>query len=357
MQDLMDFLATKEVGIVLGILGGILAIYLLVLFREFLKKQDGKKLLKNNTLELNKLVEQVKEVKNEKTVSQAEEILPEVFTKPLPQEILPAQTIVAPTVSATKLPSEELPDKTPLVNLSQELVSSIEVQPVVVKEQSPALSNSIKEPIPVAKSAPKPIEILDVDDEKQDQQIEYKEEVYTKTEAQQELERLTEELRKAEQEAIEETITLTEFEAEQEENAIISLEELLQKGKTLTSQNEITQYQDEGNEPISLTELEKRYQQEQVTMDEIPSPSLEPAPQKVVLDDFYTATKLQAYQAKSRYQPSPVISPIFGIEEEHLAKPTALELENTANYEKLDEEIRKTNEFLAKLRELQKKLD
>ena len=41
------------------------------------------------------------------------------------------------------------------------------------------------------------------------------------------------------------------------------------------------------------------------------------------------------------------------------AKPrkTSIELENTANYEKLDEEIRKTNEFLSKLRELQKNLD
>ena len=34
-----------------------------------------------------------------------------------------------------------------------------------------------------------------------------------------------------------------------------------------------------------------------------------------------------------------------------------MELENTANYDNLDEEIRKTNEFLMTLRELQKKLD
>ena len=34
-----------------------------------------------------------------------------------------------------------------------------------------------------------------------------------------------------------------------------------------------------------------------------------------------------------------------------------MELENTANYEKLDEEIKKTNEFLKVLKELQKKLD
>ncbi len=34
-----------------------------------------------------------------------------------------------------------------------------------------------------------------------------------------------------------------------------------------------------------------------------------------------------------------------------------LALENTANYKKFDAEIRKTNEFIAALKELQKKLD
>ena len=62
-------------------------------------------------------------------------------------------------------------------------------------------------------------------------------------------------------------------------------------------------------------------------------------------------------KSKKPYTPSPVISPIFGIEEENLSKNNALSLENTANYEKLDAEIRKTNEFLSKLKELQKKLD
>ena len=59
-----------------------------------------------------------------------------------------------------------------------------------------------------------------------------------------------------------------------------------------------------------------------------------------------------------KFKSSPIISPVYGIEkkEEDLS-PTELELENTANYEKLDEEIKKTNEFLMTLRELQKKLD
>ena len=155
-------------------------------------------------------------------------------------------------------------------------------------------------------------------------------------------------------------IELTKYETEQEENAIISLDELLAKGKTLVEQNEVTQYQDDGNEPISISELEERYRNKEEnvevldTEDEVKSEK-----PKVSIDDFLSANKetVQAYQNKSTYHPSPIISPIYGIEKEPINKNTTLELENTANYQKFDEEIRKTNEFLSKLKELQQKLD
>lgn len=54
--------------------------------------------------------------------------------------------------------------------------------------------------------------------------------------AQEELMRLTEELEKAEQEA--KTIDLTSYEEEQEENAIISLDELMKKSKEMYASNE-----------------------------------------------------------------------------------------------------------------------
>ena len=63
------------------------------------------------------------------------------------------------------------------------------------------------------------------------------------------------------------------------------------------------------------------------------------------------------YQEHKKFQSSPVISPVFGIERPAVQSNSDIELENTANYEKLDEEIRKTNEFLMTLKELQKKLD
>lgn len=177
------------------------------------------------------------------------------------------------------------------------------------------------------------------------EEIKYVDDAMEKTNAQLELQRLTEELKKAEE--VTKNIDLTDFELEQEETAIISLDELLEKGDTLYDKNEITQYEDEGNEPINLKELEERYKIQQEEK------------QTVVLDDFNTARKKPetAYVEEKKFKSSPVISPIYGIEEKNVNKDQALELENTANYDKLDEEIRKTNEFLQILKELQKKLD
>ena len=56
-----------------------------------------------------------------------------------------------------------------------------------------------------------------------------------------------------------------------------------------------------------------------------------------------------------KFKSSPIISPVFGIERKEAS--SELELENTANFEKFDEEIRKTNEFLMTLQELQHKLE
>ena len=208
---------------------------------------------------------------------------------------------------------------------------------------------------------------------------------------------LTEELMKAEALAqqeveVQETpvveevknISLTSYEEEQEENAIISLEELVRKSKDMYEQNELTQYADEGNEPISLQDLEikmKEYSINEPTtvesiVEEIESLEdhvveepviIEAQPvvieqQKLVLDDFNTVkvepveeiqqTISNAYQTTKKFKSSPVISPIYGIRPQ-----SELELENTANYEKLDEEIKKTNEFVMTLKELQSHLD
>lgn len=55
-----------------------------------------------------------------------------------------------------------------------------------------------------------------------------------------------------------ETIILTDYEKEQEENAIISYDELIKISDKLYDQNEDVQY-DDGDEPITIDEVIKRF--------------------------------------------------------------------------------------------------
>ena len=375
MENIIDFLATKEVLIVLAIIGLILFVYFILWFHEFMKKHEEKKKLQNNTMQLNKLVEEVARANKEENVQKTtpitkeepkkEEIKEEKREVPLVSNTTIVNPVIVPEEKAEVV--EAIP--TPEVVIESVASSPIEVEPVVVSvKENPVnindsimLNNQFEEKVEVVE----PTVITPVESPKNEEEvIKYKDEVYTESEAKAELERITEELKKLESEEKEENIELTKFETEQEENAIISLDELIAKGKTITEQNEVTQYQDDGNEPISIQELEERYrkEKEQVEVLEVEEEPKEEKP-KLSIDDFLSAKEKviplkEAYsEKKSTYHPSPIISPIYGIEEEPVKKNTTLELENTANYDKFDEEIRKTNEFLSKLKELQQKLD
>ena len=375
MENVIDFLATKEVLIVLAIIGLILFVYFILWFHEFMKKHEEKKKLQNNTMQLNKLVEEVAKARKEEAanvtpITKEEPKKEEVKEEKIEVPLVNNTTVVSPTVvPEVKEEKAEIKEPTPNVVIESVASSPIEVEPVVVSvKENPVntndsimLNDKFEEKVEVVE----PTVITPVESPKNEEEvIKYKDEVYTESEAKAELERITEELKKLENEDKEENIELTKFETEQEENAIISLDELIAKGKTITEQNEVTQYQDDGNEPISIQELEERYrkEKEQVEVLEVEEEPKTEKP-KLSIDDFLSAKEKvpsinEAYtEKKSTYHPSPIISPIYGIEEEPVKKNTTLELENTANYEKFDEEIRKTNEFLSKLKELQQKLD
>lgn len=331
-KDILELLATKEVIIVLVILGVVVLIYAFLWFMEFLKKQDEKKKLQNNTMELKKLVSEIKEKDSKKS---------DVVVKEAEKALVLEEKI------EVEVPKEEV---------KEEKIEKVEEEP---KNIDSIMLNNQEEQVVISQEN----KIEPVDAPKNEEEvIKYKDEVYTKTEAQQELERLTLELQKIEEEKDEENIELTKFEEEQEENAIISLDELLEKGKSETLQDEIEKYEDEGNEPISIRELEERYnaakevkndENIEILEEEIPS---KVEKEKVSLDDFLSANTHKVYSENHGYKPSPIISPVYGIEEDKTSVST-LELENTATYPKMDEELKKTNEFLAKLRELQKKLN
>jgi len=152
---------------------------------------------------------------------------------------------------------------------------------------------------------------------------------------------------------------LDEFEQSQEENAIISLEQFNKISDRVYDENEITQYKDEGNEPISIQELEKLYNSQEIKEEnlEIVKPEVQTIKAEEVLEvkEEKLVMPENFIEVSPRFKNSPIISPVFGIDTQE--KINAIELENTANLGKLDEEIRKTNEFLNTLRELRKNLE
>lgn len=114
--------------------------------------------------------------------------------------------------------------------------------------------------------------------------------------------------------------TITNLEKVEEENAIISYQELLSNTKELEVVN-----CDSGDEPITISEVFKMFNENNNQV-QIPE------------DSVFNYDNLLPSK----------------IDNESL---TEIQLENTANLEKLEKEIRKTNEFLNILNELKKNLE
>ena len=365
MNELINFLTSKEIIVVYMVAG--VACFLCFLI-YLIDKTYYKRKRKHNTKELNKLVEEV----NRELEEEGYDVNEEIYDTP----------VLAPI--------EEYSEEVEYFEEEKDIEDMIVENMEIVQDQADV--EEIEEEIEVKPVVAEPVVI-----EEEQEELCYTDIEPNKEEAQAELRRLTEELMKAEALAqqeveVQETpvveevknISLTSYEEEQEENAIISLEELVRKSKDMYEQNELTQYADEGNEPISLQDLEikmKEYSISEPTtvesiVEEIESledhvveePVINEAQpvvieqQKLVLDDFNTVkvepveevqqTISNAYQTTKKFKSSPVISPIYGIRPQ-----SELELENTANYEKLDEEIKKTNDFVMTLKELQSHLD
>ena len=332
MNDLLEFLTSQEI-IIVYIVAGIACFLCFIVY--LIDKNNARFRQKHNTRELNKLVEKVKE----KTNASEEQVL---YETPVLETI--NEEVNTPSVADVS-------------NADVAIRDEVVVEPIVKEPEVIEVAAKVQTQEPVVEE-----ETLQYTDIEPDQVT-----------AQLELKKLTEELRRQEelekQEESKENIALTNYEEQQEENAIISLEELVKKSKDMYEANELSQYVDEGNEPISLQELEQRvgnkatsYEEPFILENVVPKEEIEEVVEdiprtKVVLDDFNTVNVSQVQNEGTKvFKSSPIISPIFGIEKQEVSEHE-LELENTANYEKLDAEIKKTNEFLMTLKELQKKLD
>ena len=317
MNELIQFLTSKDIIIVYCI--SFLACLLCFVIYIVEKNSDNYK-KKHNTRELNKLVAQIKD----KFV-----------------EAEPIESMEEPVLEINDNQASAVND---MLESTLQL-DSIEKLEDVEEDEEPFI-----------------IEDIDIVKDVYEEIVEEPELEYTSIEpdretAQLELKKITEELRKnAEIEATGE-LSLTNFEEQQEENAIISLEELLKRGKDIYRENELTQYVDENTMPISLQELDiqsgntaKVYDEPFLIENVISKEEKAEVEQEIMKEENRNLNEIDSVE--SRFKNSPIISPVFGIE-----KKSELELENTANFEKFDKELNRNNEFLMTFKELQNKLE
>ncbi len=316
MNELIEFLTSKDIIIVYCV--SFLACLLCFVIYIVEKNSENYK-KKHNTRELNKLVAQIKDR----------------FTEAEPIEVMEEPVLT-------------IDDQSSAVN--DMLESTLQLDSIEKLED-------IDE---IADEEPLIIEDIDIVEDIDEPELEYTTIEPDRETAQLELKKITEELRRsAEIEATGE-LSVANFEEQQEENAIISLEELLKRGKDIYKANELTQYDEEKTMPISLQELEmqsgntaasydEQFLIENVISDEEKQEverEVQKEQPKLHMDDFNTIGP--------RFKNSPIISPVFGIE-----KPVTneLELENTANFEKFDQELEKNSDLLMTFNELQNKLE
>lgn len=372
MDDLIKFLQSDE-AIMVYIIASIISIIYIIYY--YFRKTKMVRLQRQNTMELNRIVDETldfaKEDNSPVPVNQEVKVIPTIEKEKVIEPVIikteeKIESLKVETVPITKPQKVEIPvvENTPVqevlyqpVNMKVEgtievLEEKKKTDTVVTKtsilEKNAKLDevlkkiypkDNIEEDIPVIN-----VDALLAEDNNTEDEILYTNTVPDEKEAKKELEEITRQLEQEENK----TITLTEFEQLQEDTAIISLEELMKKAGTMYEVNEEIQYKDEGNEPISISDLEKRKQEMLMENKKVEQPIVK----EEVKNKKGPGAIIMKNTKDKIFKSSKVISPVYG-----RSKSTELELENTANYEKLDEEIRKTNEFLATLKELQKNLD
>ncbi|MBR1937048.1 MAG: hypothetical protein IJ842_05070 [Bacilli bacterium] len=307
MSDLIMFLTSKEVIIIYIIL--FLACFLSLII-YLVEKGSVFRKRRHNTRELNKLVKKVK------AKAKIEEDNTEEYYEEPVLEIKTGDSAVSEMLDNTR-----------------ELDIKIETNEPK-KEEEELLYTTIEPDRETARLELKKIREALEQQEREKEQEEYKEEIVIEEENYSD--------------------TINSFEEKQEEDAIISLDELLEKGKSLYDSNEKTQYIDDDTAPISLEELATQaggvithYDEPFIIENVVPKEELiENVSEVMVMDDFNTVKDNNI----KRFKNTPFISPIYGIDKREL------ELENTANYDKFDKEINKSNEFIMSLKDLQDKL-
>ena len=324
MNDIIEFLTSKEIIVVYIVVA--IAIFLCLVIYIVDKTYDKRK-RKQNTRKLKRLVEDVniklEEEKQKEEVVTTPSVEPQIIennvqvSEPLHSGFVNMDTDFIPQVD---------------FNTGEEVVRDI---PVVNPMDEVIVNNMDKQVEPVVNNMDNQISKLD----EQIDEIIYVDPEPNKEEATRELLRLTEELEKAEQ-AQKNNIDIGAYEDAQEENAIISLDELTKRSEEMYAANEATQY-DDGNEPISLEDLEKR--KAQVVNSEIVE---EPVIEEILEEPVEANNTTSGYKGTIDYSSNEIFSSVFD---------TTKREDNTI-YQN-EEELQKTSTFLLNLKDLQSKLN
>lgn len=384
MNNIVSFLTSTEMIIVYIV--ALVAIFICLFIYVFDKNSDRRR-KKQNTKELKKLVSEVNDqLDNEDDYDDSIKdivwddygkdtyttkpiiITPEVDTVEENEEVVEETYNTVPKVETMSLNEFQANAKLDeMIQTNEEQVEVEEVEEDDITDEQIEAINSIDE-IKVETEAPKMIEtptitetveenVVDEDFE-EEAELTYTNLEPTVEEARNELEKLTERLEQeaaSKEDSIEKSIQT--YEENQEKDAIISIDELLEKTKQLQLANNI---EDENDAPISLEEFEKtmNIKIENIEEDTELTKAIEQASEPTIVQAISEETVEDIKEDEgvaSTFQSTPFISPVFGIEKKE-ENVEAIQIENTANYEKLDKEIKKTNEFLSKIRELQKHL-
>lgn len=259
-------------------------------------------------IELAKLKEKLEQEEKEKTILEEEAKKEEMVPEPVISQVENTTQVKVPEAQVVNQVKQEIP-----VQVAEEINKPESViQTIVAKEEK--LDNYLNQTIG------KPV---------QEEKKEIKEEAVINNEQPKEV--------------------VKSFEEEEEENAIISYDELKKAANFGYTDEEMDKYVDEKDAIISIAELERLYKESTAL-------NIETANEKEEVElksfDIKRVEDLPEISSEKKFQSTPFISPVYGIG----AVEESLELEQTANLAKLNEEIKKTNEFLKALKELKKNL-
>lgn len=343
MNDMIEFLTSKEIIVAYIVIG--VAIFLcLVIF--IIDKTYDKRKQRQNTRKLNKLVsdvnlrlqegieEEKKQVKQE-VVNEVPQVQPVIQQQAQPVIEEQVQQVIQPQVQQQVVYQQmpQQPASVPqFVETQVQVVNNVNSGSNMVMDR---LQTEATESIEDAMNR----QIRNID--AQAETLMYTSCEPNREEATRELLKLTEELEKAER-AQRDGVDIAAYETAQEENAIISLEELNQKSEAMYAANEKTQYADEGDEPISLEDLEKRKMNAVNTeVNEKKELVIEKLDAQEITND--NASSSHAYQGSVKHG-TEIFSSVFG------------SVNNNTNVQ-TEEELQKTSEFLLSLKDLQSRLN